>query len=401
MSKHLLAAALAALLSFTTGAQAQKQYAPGVTDTEIKIGQTMPYSGPASGFSGIGKGASAYFAMVNERGGINGRKINLLSQDDGYSPPKALELTRKMVEQDKVAFMFGTLGAANNTVIRKYLNDNKVPHLFFAATAHELGDPQNYPWTLGFAASGTIEGRIYGKYILANKPNARVGILYQDDAFGRDYLKGVMEGLGDKAKTMVVATATYTPTDATIDSQLTSLMAAKVDTLVEISIPKFTAQAIRIAHDTGWKPMQLMAGASNTMGQTLKPAGFDKSVGMLSAQFLKDPSDPAWKGDAGMNDFRAFMRKYAPSGDPTDFYYAYGYSLAQTLAEVLKRCGDNLTRENIMKQATSIKDMELPLLLPGIKVNTSPTNYHPITQMMMWRFDGANWQLFGKVISGD
>jgi ABC-type branched-subunit amino acid transport system substrate-binding protein len=401
MSKSLVATAMFALLSFGHAAHAQKQYAPGVTDTEIKIGQTMPYSGPASGFSGIGKGASAYFAMLNDRGGINGRKLNLLSQDDGYSPPKALELTRKMVEQDQVAFMFGTLGAANNTVIRKYLNDNKVPQLFFAATAHELGDPANYPWTLGFAASGLIEGRIYGKYILANKPDARVGILYQDDAFGRDYLKGVMEGLGERAKSMVVATATYTPTDATIDSQLTTLMAAKADTLVEISIPKFTAQAIRMAYDTGWKPMQLMAGASNTMGQTLKPAGFDKSVGMLSAQFLKDPSDPAWKNDPGMNDFRAFMRKYAPSGDPTDFYYAYGYSLAQTLAEVLKRCGDNLTRENIMRQATSIKDMELPLLLPGIKVNTSPTNYHPITQMMMWRFDGANWQLFGKVMSSE
>jgi ABC-type branched-subunit amino acid transport system substrate-binding protein len=401
MSKSLVAAALAAALAFTGSALAQKQYAPGVTDTEIKIGQTMPYSGPASGFSGIGKGAVAYFAMLNERGGINGRKVNLLSQDDAYSPPKALEITRKLVEQDGVALMFGTLGAANNTVIRKYLNDNKVPQLFFAATAHELGDPAKFPWTLGFAASGTIEGRIYGKYIVANKPAARVGILYQDDAFGRDYLKGLMEGLGDKAKTMVVATATYTPTDATVDSQLTTLAAAKADTLVLISIPKFTAQAIRMAHDTGWKPMQLMAGASNTMGQTLKPAGFDKSVGMLSAQFLKDPSDPAWKDDAGMNDFRAFMRKYAPSGDPTDFYYAYGYSLAQTLAEVLKRCGDNLTRENIMRQATNIKEMELPLLLPGIKVNTSPTNYHPITQMMMWRFDGANWQLFGKVMSSE
>jgi branched-chain amino acid transport system substrate-binding protein len=392
--------AIALTLAVSTGAYAQKAYAPGVTDTEIKIGQTIPLSGPVSGFSSIGKAGAAYFKKVNDEGGVNKRKINLIQLDDAYQPQKALEQTRKLVEQDEVAFIFNSLGTAVNKATQRYLNGAKVPQVFVATANHEFGDPEKFPWTMAWQATNDLEGRIFARHILQTKPDAKIGVLYQNDDFGKGYLNGLRAALGDKASKMIVATASYEPSDATIDSQLTSLRAAGADTFLNIAVPKFAAQAIRFTADSGWKPLHFLAGVSSSVGLTLKPAGLDKATGIYSTQFYKDPTDPQWANDPEMIEFRNVMQKYNPGVDLSDANNMSGYIVAQLLVQVLKQCGDNLTRENIMKQAANLKDVRIPGLLPGITLSTSPSDFHPVKQMQVYRFDGARWAPAGPVIKG-
>ncbi len=390
---------LALYLSCGT-ALAQRANPPGVTDTEIKIGQTMPYSGPASAYGTIGRSEAAYFKMINEQGGVNGRKINLISLDDGYSPPKTVEQTRKLVEQEQVAFIFNSLGTPPNTAIRDYLNDNKVPQLFVATGASKFGDYKRYPWTMGWQPNYRTEGAVFAKHILSSKPNAKIGILYQNDDFGKDYLDSVKETLGDKAASMIVKEVSYEVSEPTVDSQVITLQGSGADTFIIAATPKFAAQALRKAYDTGWKPLEYLTDVSLSIGAVLKPAGLEKCVGTLTANYGKDSTDPKWKDDPGMNAWREFMAKYMPSGDVTDNFNVYGYGVAATLVQVLKQCGADLSRERIMKEAANLKDLELPTLLPGIKINTSPTNYYPIRQMQLERFNGTTWELFGEVLSG-
>ena len=392
------AATLLGLALVTSPALAEKKYGPGASDTEIKIGQTMPYSGPASAYGTIGKAEAAYFQMINDEGGINGRKLKLISLDDGYSPPKAVEQVRRLVEQDEVLLLFQNLGTPSNSAIHKYVNAKKVPHLFLATGATKWGDPKDYPWTIGFNPSYQIEARIYAKYVLQNKPNAKIGILYQNDDYGKDYLKGFKDGLGDKAAKLIVSEVSYEVTDPTVDSQIVTLKGSGADTFVNITTPKFAAQAIRKAYDIDWKPLQLLNNVSASVGSVLTPAGLDKSVGLITTAYIKDPTDPQWKDDAGMKNWYAFMNKYYPDGNVADGSNAYGYTAAQLLVQVLKQCGDDLTRENVMKQAASLKDVALPLFLPGIKVNTSPTDYFTFQQLRLAKFDGKEWVLFGDLI---
>lgn len=391
-------AALAVACSFAGLARAQKP-TPGVTATEIKIGQTFAYSGPAGAFSTIAKTDAAYFKYINDQGGIDGRKITFISLDDGYAPPKGLELTRQLVEQEGVAIIYGSLGTAVNKATQKYLNQKKVPQVLIASPAPDFGDPKNYPWTMGWQSNTETEAAIFGKYILTNRPNAKIGVLYQNDDYGRGMLSGLKRGLGDKNAAMMVAAVSYETTDATIDSQITSLRAAGADTFVNASIPKFAAQAIRIAFDSGWKPMQFLGSVSNSIGLTLKPAGFDKSQGLISAQFYKDPTDPHWAGDPALDAWRAWAKKYYPDADLTDANNVYAYARVNTMVQILRQCGGDFSRENIMKQAASLKDYEAPGLLPGIKLNTSATDFHPVRQMQLLIFDGSRWQLTGGVIS--
>ena len=379
---------------------AQAANAPGITDTEIKIGQTMPYSGPISGYGTIGKAELAYFKMVNDNGGINGRKINLISRDDGYSPPKTVEQIRKLVEEDNVAFIFQSLGDVTNAAVQRYLNDRGIPQLFLADGSARWDDPQHFHWTMSWQPSYRTEGRIDAAYILQTKPNAKIGVLVQDSLGGKDYVSGLEEGLGDRAKTMIVDKLTYQVTNPTIDSQIGLLQASGADTFFDISVPKFAAQAIRKLWDIKWKPMHVLTLVSSSVGGTLKPAGLDRSVGIISVSFLKDPNDPQWDGDAGMKEWRAWMDKYYPEGDRSDAANIYGYLIAQTLMQVLKQCGNNLSRENIMHEAANLHDLELPLLLPGIRINTSPTDYRPVKQMQPVRFNGRNWDLFGDLLAG-
>ena len=374
--------------------------APGVTDKEIKFGQTMPYSGPASSYGAIGKAELAYFKKINDEGGINGRMLNLLSLDDGYSPPKTVEQIRRLVEQDQVAFIFQSLGTPSNSAIQKYLNDHKVPHLFVATGATKWNDPKNFPWTIGWQPNYQTEGHIYAKYLLTNKPAAKVGILYQNDDYGKDYVKGLKDGLGDKAAAMVIKEESYETSDPTIDSQIVSLQASGADTFLNATTPKFAAQAIRKAFDIGWKPLHFLNNVSISVGSVLKPAGLEKSVGVITADYRKDPTDPHWKDDAGYKQWLAFMQKYMPDADLGDNDYPYGMMAAMTMAQVLKQAGNDLSRENIMKEAANLKDLELPMLLPGIKLNTSPDNFAPIKQMQLQRFTGTTWELFGDVLSG-
>ena len=376
------------------------QYGPGASDTEIKIGQTMPYSGPASAYGTIGKAEAAYFNMINEQGGINGRKINFITRDDGYSPPKTVELVRKMVEEDQVLLTFNILGTPPNTAVQGYLNDNKVPQLFVATGADKWNDPKNFPWTMGWQPSYRIEARIYGRYILKNLPNAKIAIVYQNDDFGKDYLVGLREGLGDKADKMIVASKTYETTDPTIDLQIVSLQGSGADTLLVAAIPKFAAQAIRKVSDLGWKPKFFMTNVSVSVGAVMKPAGPDKASGIISAGYLKEPTDPQWQNTAEYKEWLDWMKKYNSAGSLTDVNNVYGYSAAETMVDVLKGGGNDLTRENIMKQAASIHDLKLPMALPGIVVSTSATDFAPIKQMQLQKFDGKTWQLFGDVISG-
>lgn len=370
---------------------AEKRYGPGVTDTEIKIGQTMPYSGPVSLNNPTGKAMTAYFAKINDEGGVNGRMIKLISLDDGYSPPKTMEQTRRLVEDDEVLIIFGTLGTPTNLAIQKYLNGKKVPQLFITTGVTKFGDPKNYPWTMGFMANFATEASAYATYVLSNRPDAKIGVLYQNDDYGKDLLKGLKAALGNKATRLIVAESTYEVTDPTVDQQIVTLKSSGADVFMNFSTPKAGAQAIRKTYDIGWHPLHFLASPSNSMSGTLKPVGFDKAIGVISATYSKDPSDPQWASDPGVQGYLAFMKKYYSEADPTDPNALRGYDEAMALVQVLKQCGEDLTRENVMRQATDLKALQLPMLLPGITVNTSPTNYFPINQVQLERFDGAHW----------
>jgi branched-chain amino acid transport system substrate-binding protein len=388
-------------VSLTVGsgvALAEKKYGPGVTDTEIKIGQTMPYSGPASLYSTVGKAMAAYFDKINTDGGVNGRKIKLISLDDGYSPPRAVEQTRKLVEQEEVLLIFGTLGTAVNTAVHKYLNTKNVPQLLISSIGMKWNDPQNFPWTMAFQPNQKSEGGAYAKYLLKNHPNAKIAILYQNDDFGGGYVQPVKEVFGERAGKMVVAEASYEVTDPSLDSQVVSLQASGADTLLIFASPKFAAMAIRKAYDLGWKPLELVTLASSSVASVMQPAGLEKSVGVISSGFLKDPTDSQWTNDADTKEWLAWIKRYYPDGNATDVYNVVGYTEAQALVEILKHCGDDLTRENVMKQAASLKNLELPMFLPGIKITTSTTDYRIIKQLQLMRFDGKQWVLFGDVI---
>jgi branched-chain amino acid transport system substrate-binding protein len=388
---------LAVALTLALASGAIGADAPGVTATEIKIGNTNPYSGPASAYGTIGKVIGAYFKKVNDEGGINGRKINYITYDDSYSPPKAVEMVRKLVEQDEVALLFQTLGTPTNSAVHKYMNQKKVPHLFVATGATKWNDPQHFPWTMGFQPNYQTEGHIYAQYILKNIPDAKIGILYQNDDYGKDYRKGLLDGLGDAAKKMVVLEQTYEVTDPTIDSQIANLKNSGANVFYNVTIPKFAVQAIKKSHDIGWKPTHFLNNVSSSLGTVLKPAGLDASKGLITALYQKEITDPQWKNDKGYLDWVAFMKKYYPEGALDDQSNAYGYLAAQTMVQVLKQCGNDLSRENIMKQAASLKNFELALLLPGIKINTSPTDFAPIEQEQLAKFDGERWALFGEL----
>jgi ABC-type branched-subunit amino acid transport system substrate-binding protein len=399
--RSILAAAPSALVFAALPARAEKQYGPGVTDTEIKIGNTGPYSGPASSYGTIGKAEAAYFRMLNDQGGINGRKINFISYDDAYTPPKTVEQVRKLVEEDGVLLMLAPLGTPTNSAIHRYLNQKKVPQLFVATGATKWNDPQRFPWTMGWQPNYQSEGHVYAAYILEHQPNGKVGILYQNDDFGKDYLKGIKDGLGDKAKSMIVAEAPYETTDPTVDSQIINMKSAGADVFVNAGIPKFAAQAIRKAPEIGWKPLHILSSVGNSVGATLKPAGLENARDIVTDFYIKDPTDPQWKNDSGYQQWFAFMDKYYPEGDKTDAGNVVGPCFCQTLVQVLKQCGDNLTRDNIMKEAANLHDFTVPMLLPGITINTSPTDFAPIKQIQMARFDGERWKLFGPVLSGE
>jgi branched-chain amino acid transport system substrate-binding protein len=389
-------AALAALLA---AVPAIAQNAPGVSATEIKIGQTMPYSGPVTAFGTLGKGEVAYFNMINDQGGVNGRKIKLISLDDGYAPPRTVEQTRKLVEQEEVALIFSTIGTATNSAIAKYLNDRKIPQLFIGSGANKWGDYKEFPWTLpGVQATFRSEGRIYSKYILEKNPNAKIAILYQNDDFGRDYVAGVKDTLGDKYAA-TVKEASYEFTDPTIDSQIVALQGAGADALIVAATPKFAAMAIRKVYDLGWKPTFFLSNVAIWVSTVMEPAGVEKGVGILSSAYVKDPTDPAWDSDPAMKEWKAYVQKYVPGGDIKDQNYVNSYNSAMVLVQVLKQCGNDLSRENIMKQAANLKDLSLPMLLPGIKVNTSPTDHFPIEQMQLMRWNGKQWVRFGELLN--
>ena len=378
---------------------AEKIYAPGVTDTEIKIGQTMPYSGPASALGTAGRAHAAYLNMVNDRGGINGRKVTLVSLDDAYSPPKTFEQTRKLVEDEGVALIFGSLGTAPNMAIHKYLNARKVPHLFISSLSSRWDDPAHFPWTMmAQRPSFDSEARSYARYILRTRPNAKIGVLYQNDEQGKDYLRGLHEELGRRAAASIVSEQSYELSDSTVDSQIVALKASGADVLLSFSTPKFGAQAIRKVFDIDWKPLHIVAFTASGIKAVLLPAGAEKSIGLVSSSVTKDPTDPQWKEDPALRDYLAWIKKYYPEGDPDDWGNVVGYTNAQTLVHVLTQCGDNLSRENIVRQAANIANLELPMLLPGIRVNTSPTDYQAVKQVQLVRFDGKRWVRFGELL---
>ena len=384
-----------------TAALAQKKYDTGASDTEIKIGNIMPYSGPASAYGVIGKTEEAYFKKVNAEGGINGRKINFISYDDAYSPPKTVEQARKLVESDEVLLVFNPLGTPSNSAIQKYLNTKKVPQLFVATGATKWNDPKNFPWTMGWQPNYQSETQIYAKYILKEKPNAKVAVLYQNDDYGKDYLKGFKDGLGAKAAAMIVIEESYEVSEPTIDSHIVKMKATGADVFINITTPKFAAQAIKKNAEIGWKPLHFLNNVSASIGSVIKPAGFENAPGHHLVAYLKDPTDAQWKDDAGMKALNEFLDKYYPEANRADASVMFGYTVAQGLVHVLKACGDNLTRENVMKQAASIKDLELGGLLPGIKVNTSATDFAPISSVQLIRFKGDTWERFGEILSGD
>ena len=381
-------------------ARAANNYGPGVTDSEIKIGNTGPYSGPLSNAQPIPLSMAAYFKLVNDAGGINGRKITFISDDDGYSPPKTVEMTRKLIESDEVLFTAGQLGTPTCSAIWQYMNLKKVPMLFVSTGATKWDDPKGHPWTMGFFVSYQAEGRIYAAYILKEKPDAKIGALYQNDDFGKDYLKGLVDGLGAKAASMIKLSVPYETTDPTVNSQIAALQGAGCDVLFTVAIPKFGAQAIRRVAEVGWKPLHILNGIASSVGVTLKPAGLENAKGIITSNSFKDATDPQWQSDAGYKQWAAFMDKYYPEGDKTDSQTVYGQSIAATTVQTLKQCGNELTRENVMKQAASLNNLELPMLLPGITVNTSPTNFAPIRQAQMRRFDGERYVPFGPVLTG-
>jgi branched-chain amino acid transport system substrate-binding protein len=398
----LIASIVLGLVVRATPAAAEKKYDPGASDNEIKIGNIMPYSGPLSAYALNGRTEAAYFKKINAEGGINGRKIKFISYDDAFSPPKTVEQARKLVESDEVLLIFNSLGTPTNNAIRQYMNLKKVPQLFVATGATQFGDIRSFPWTMGWQPTYQTEGRIYAKYILQNLPQGKIGILYQNDDSGRDYIKGLKDGLGAEAATrMIVAELPYDPSETTVDSQIVTLKTLGADIFFNETTPKFAAQAIRKAAEISWKPVQFLASISNSVGSVLKPAGLENAKGIMSTNFLKDPTDPTWKDDPAIREWLAFMDKYFPEGDKTSTFSVYGYLTAQTMVQVLKQCGDELTRENVMRQAANLKDFEPGLLLPGIRINTSPTDYFPIEQMQMSRFNGEHGVLFGPVISGE
>jgi branched-chain amino acid transport system substrate-binding protein len=374
--------------------------APGVTDTEIKIGQTMPYSGPASAYGVIGKADAAYFKMINDQGGVNGRKLTLLSYDDGYSPPKTVEQIRRLVEQDQVAFIFNSLGTPSNYAIRPYLTENKVPQLFVATGAAMWNDPQHFPWTMGWQPNYQTEAHIFGKHILATKPAAKIGVLYQNDAFGKDYLIGLKDGLGASNAGLIIKEASYEVSEPTVDSQVVSLQDSGADVLLIAATPKFAAQAIRKTYDIGWTPVRYMTDVSQSIASVMKPAGLEKGKGVITAIYGKDPTDARWKDDAGFKEYVAFVTKYMTPADIPDANVVYGFDASATIVQVLKQCGNDLSRENIMKQAANIKDLELPMSLPGEKINTSPDNFAPIRQEQLATFNGESWSAFGDLLQG-
>ena len=403
MKRHIdrrtvLVSSAAAAATLATRAWAKGSYDPGASDAEIKIGNINPYSGPASAYSQIGKTIAAFFKKVNAEGGINGRKINFISYDDGYSPPKTVEQARKLVESDEVLFIFQSLGTPCNTAIHKYMNAKKVPQLFVATGATKWGDPKHFPWTMGWQPSYQSEGHIYAKYLIEKHPDAKIGILFQNDDYGKDYVKGLKDGLGGKLK--IVSEQPYETSDATVDSQIITLKESGANVFFNVTTPKFAAQAIKKAGEIGWKPVHLLNNVSQSVGAVLKPAGLEYSKGILSTYYLKDSNDPQWKDDAGMKDWLAFMDKYFPEGDKTSSFPVYGYTVAQNLVQVLKQAGDNLTRANVMKEAANLHDLKLPLLLPGIAINTGPNDFYPIEQMQMQRFDCERWTAVGPVING-
>ncbi|MGY4473131.1 branched-chain amino acid transport system substrate-binding protein [Bradyrhizobium sp. USDA 3364] len=395
-------AALAALLTIAvaTAANAQKKYDPGATDTEIKVGNIMPYSGPASSYATIGKTETAYFNKLNSEGGINGRKVKFISYDDGYSPPKMVEQARKLVESDEVLLIFNPLGTPGNTAIQKYMNAKKVPQLFVSTGAAKWNDPKNFPWTMGWQPSYQVEARIYAKYILQNYPGKTIGVLYQNDDFGKDYLIGLHDGLGDQAKKLIIVESSYETSSPTVDSQIVQIKGANPDIFINIATPKFAAQAIKKVAELDWHPVQFLTNVSASIGGVMHPAGYEASQGVLSTQYLKDPKDAEWKNDPAMNEWRAFMAKWYPEGDLDDAATVFGYGVAKGLEQVLRQCGDNLTRENLMKQAASL-NFEIGIYLPGTKIKTGADDYAPIEQLQMMRFKGESWERFGPIMSGE
>jgi branched-chain amino acid transport system substrate-binding protein len=396
-NKIVTAVAMGIALAATSAAA---ENAPGVSATEIRIGQTMPYSGPASAYAVIAKFETLYFDMINEQGGINGRKVVLLSRDDGYNPAKTVEATRRLVEEEQVAFIFNSLGTAPNTAIEKYLNERKIPQIFVSTGADKFGDYQNFPWTIGYQPSYRTEAQVYAKYILKAQPKAKIGVFYQNDDFGKDYVRGLRDILGDRYAQMVVKEATYEVTDTTVDNQIISLQASGADTLVTGATPKFAAMAIRKVYALGWRPEHFLTNVSVSVSSVIEPVGMEKAVGIISAAYHKDPGEPAFKNDPGLKSYRQFMRQHLPDADATDVNYVFGYSTSLLLIQVLKQCGNDLSRENIIRQAANLKDLSVPTLLPGIKVNTGPMNYHPLRQLQLIRWDGRVWVRFGDVISG-
>jgi branched-chain amino acid transport system substrate-binding protein len=394
-------AALALLAATSSGALAQKKYDIGATDTEIKIGNIMPYSGPASAYGVIGKTEAAYFNKINAEGGINGRKINFVTYDDGYSPPKTVEQARKLVESDEVLFIFNSLGTPPNSAIQKYMNQKKVPQLFVATGATKWNDPKEFPWTMGWQPNYQSESQIYAKYMLKNHPNAKIAVLYQNDDYGKDYLKGFKDGLGAKGTAMIVMEESYEVSEPTIDSHIVKLKSTGADVFFNITTPKFAAQAIKKNMEIGWKPLHFLNNVSASIGSVMKPAGFENAQDIISSNYLKDPTDAQWKNDAGMKAWNEFLDKYYPEANRADASVMYAYTVAQGLVHVLKACGDDLTRANIMKQAANIKDLELGGLLPGVKVNTSATDFAPISQLQLMKFKGEGWELFGEILTGD
>jgi branched-chain amino acid transport system substrate-binding protein len=388
---------LAISLGVALPAAAQKKYDPGASDREIKIGNTNPYSGPASAYGTIGKSIAAYFKMVNDQGGINGRKVNFISYDDGYSPPRTVEMARKLVEQDEVLFVFQTLGTPSNTAIHKYMNMKKVPQMFVATGATKWDDPKNHPWTMGWQPNYQSEAKAYAQHILKTKPNAKIAVLYQNDDYGKDYLKGFHDGLGAK-KSMIVKEVSYEVADPTVDSQIVQLQASGADVFFNITTPKFAAQAIRKAYDIGWKPVHYLNNVSNSVGSVLTPAGLEKSVGIISSAYIKDATDSTWANDKAIAEWREFMKKYYPDGNQADVFNVYGYSVGATIAQVLRQCGDNLTRENVMRQAANLKGWRPETLLPGVTITTSADDFAPIEAVKLERFNGKQWELFGEVL---
>jgi branched-chain amino acid transport system substrate-binding protein len=395
-----LTSGIAAVAATAVGVRGRAAATPGVTATTLKIGNTMPYSGPASAYASVGKADSAFFKWVNDQGGVGGRKIEFRSYDDSYSPPKTVEQVHRLVEQDQVDFLFHTLGTPTNSAIERYCNQHKVPQLFVSTGADKWGNYKEYPWTIGFQPSYRTEAQIYTKYMLKQKPDAKLGMLYQNDDFGKDYPIGVKDVLGKDWDRYVVKAITYEATDATIDSQIVELQSSGADVLLVAAIAKFAAQAIRKVHDLDWKPMFFMTNVAISVGAVIRPAGPEKAIGMLSTRFYKDPADPAWDSDTGMHGFKQFMAKYLPGADITDSGYIGGYAASYLMWKVLQQCNGDFSRENVMRQVTNIKDLEDPVLLPGIKINTSPTNYHPIRAMQLVRWEGKTWVLLGEVIEG-